>query len=490
MRRACATGAVHKLIMKGYSKVEAFAISDDLIDPQNTAALTPYGSEVWPLLRELVYSSMLQRHSLPINPRANTTRFSRVRGFLGSVSVTSLMRLWLNRRKDDLFLCADSSLRKHNGKIVNIIVDPIRTQLSDSCLIEWHRDTSIAARRSQRSSLIAVGGLGFSTAPKQVMTQAPYYPALYSLLDDNGLTEEYGFVEMALKRYARYLHIATTLLNVLKPKRVFLVSAYGPKMRALLNVANKRGIETIECQHGSIHKYHPAYIFGDRDLTGVRSLLPKKLLAFGEHFKEVLEADSPQFASERVVVLGYPFLDEAVRLAERQDSRRTDDTPCILATSHHSHVDKLLPFVLLLARERPDIKFIYKLHPGERPEDERFAALRSSSNIRIVADYLVSVHDLFTESNVHLSASSTCGFEALRFGIPSILLDLGEDSAPIAPLIDDKTCKSVPNDATAFFDVFDQFEKEKASMREACVQRSAYFFSRNHQANLEELLSH
>ena len=311
------------------------------------------------------------------------------------------------------------------------------------------------------------------------------------LLEDHGLSEEYYYVETCLMRYSRYLRIAASLLDFVKPKRLFLVSAYGPKMRALLKIANSREIETIECQHGSIHRYHPAYVFGDRNLTASSSLLPSQLLVFGQYFKDVLDTYSAAYSRGRVAVLGYAFLEAVAELSDRPNVREAPlrRTLSILVTSHSSHTSEMLPFVLHLARRRPDVEFTYKLHPGERPQDEQFQMLAEQRNIRVISDYRVSVYDLFMECHVHVSVSSTCSFEALRFGIPSILLDLGEDSLPIAALIDNETCKSVPNDAVKFFEVVEQFTQQGDALRDACQRRSAYFFARDYEERLARLYS-
>ncbi|MGB7286160.1 MAG: hypothetical protein WBC71_04435, partial [Salaquimonas sp.] len=171
-----------------------------------------------------------------------------------------------------------------------------------------------------------------------------------------------------------------------------------------LAAAKDAGIQAIELQHGAIHRYHNHYCWEqDADIA----YYPNELWCFGQSW-----IDQSYFPANLKAKI-YPaqhMLDLKKRLASV-----TVKPNQVLVVSQKIVGIPLFQFTVELARLRPDLTFVIKLHPAERYQDLlTYADGMVPENLR-VAEAGENTYQLMAESKFQLGVSSTTLTEGLVF---------------------------------------------------------------------------
>lgn len=199
----------------------------------------------------------------------------------------------------------------------------------------------------------------------------------------------------------------SSLLDRVRPRRIYMQSAAYGERSNLIRIAHERGIEVAELQHGWIGASHAAYNYGaaftESELT---SSLPDTLLTFGEYWGRSLRFPG------RIVPIGKPLLEEAARsaLPYRDRSRR------LLLVSSVYERERLVQVALSLRRLLPSSWSIaLRPHPSEQADaTELFAEALAGG---VILDEHLDVNASVASSRAVVGMVSTVLFEALPFRV-------------------------------------------------------------------------
>lgn len=228
-----------------------------------------------------------------------------------------------------------------------------------------------------------------------------------TLLDTFGVgTVHASELEEVIRRvrsdYSREVAGYRRLFAAARPKAVLLVR--NGLEKALFHVAHEHGVPTVEVQHGLIGHGHPAYSYA-RDIDYSQQIgLPTMFMAFSDFWYQNCHYPVKQ----RAVIGANHF---AAGIAPLLDP--VGAVMVIAADAYHLELVEITRFA---ARALPDRKFIYKLHPNQKPEEYAArAAFCDLPNVEI-GDPLTPAAQLIDEVSHIVAIQSTVVYEALQQG--------------------------------------------------------------------------
>jgi hypothetical protein len=266
------------------------------------------------------------------------------------------------------------------------------------------------------------------------------------------------------RRYIAEVKGFEAIFRALKTRRLFIVNAYSNP--ALVVGAKLAGAKVIELQHGFLSPYHPAYSYPRalarspqasplkriaRAFSPLRPLVqtaPDRLLTWGDYWSTAAELPAPtravtigpsgQFASARARVraelaaAGASARDQLGSDQLSTDTGAFDLTPhpeTILFTSQGAIGPRLFAAALDFARELPDHRVIYRLHPNEALADYEKLLAEAGTTSAVPANLTLSHKDpsfleLLGQSDYLVGGFSTTLFEGLAFGLKVLVLPL------------------------------------------------------------------
>jgi hypothetical protein len=212
----------------------------------------------------------------------------------------------------------------------------------------------------------------------------------------------------------------TWLLRRVRPAYVFSVDGYGE--HSIMAAAKELGIQVIEFQHGFLDRHHSGYSWTSYALPyKARMPIPNQIFLYGEHWQQELAING--FWQNELHSVGSLRLDQY-----RQNTNKSENGECTLVlTTQGIDVEKVIGFIadfLKLAEGRLPLRLNIKLHPGYEANKEVYeVAFQNDKRVRVIlGSEQPSTFQLLTKTHFHLSISSTCHYEALGLGVPTIIL--------------------------------------------------------------------
>ena len=194
-------------------------------------------------------------------------------------------------------------------------------------------------------------------------------------------------------------------------RALFVVCSYT--RQAAVAAARATGVRVIEPQHGNISPYHLGYSWPGRPVI---ETAPDEFWTFGQYWCE-----STEFAkgvSTRVI--GAPHIDTLGKVGINRTRSRS-----VVFCSQGPVADVLWSLAIDVARLRPDLRVIYRLHPSE-------STARYTGMISMIGDRPLnleissgnpSTYELLATSGAQVGVYSTTLFEGLKLGCPAIVFD-------------------------------------------------------------------
>jgi hypothetical protein len=225
-------------------------------------------------------------------------------------------------------------------------------------------------------------------------------------------------------------------------KRVFLTSWYFPDTMGLIAAARECGIETIDVQHGKQGRYQGMYSWWTDVPVDGYQMLPNRFWCWGQPSCDHILASSPERRTHRPFVGGFPWLDyyrefiaEPGRNGKR-DSAGAGAGCRVLVTLqgragvHSEQIPNFLVEYLSSGSDR-EAFFTFRCHPNDRQCVE-YCRVRLGgipSQRFIIDDGTSNLYDRLLQSTHHITAFSSCCYEADALGVPSLLF--GTDALAI-----------------------------------------------------------
>jgi hypothetical protein len=262
------------------------------------------------------------------------------------------------------------------------------------------------------------------------------------------------------RRYIAEVKGFEAVFRALKTRRLFIVNAYSNP--AIVVGAKLAGVKVIELQHGFLSPYHPAYSYpralarsaGTKPLQRLATAIsplrplvqtsPDRLLTWGDYWSTAAELPAPtraaaigpsaQFAQTRSRVFAERAGHTPTWASTDTDTGPVNLTPepeTIVFTSQGAIGPRLFSAALDFARELPNDRIIYRLHPNESLADyERLAEATAEGLATPLPANLTLSHrdpnflELLGQADYLVGGFSTTLFEGLAFGLKVLVLPL------------------------------------------------------------------
>lgn len=222
------------------------------------------------------------------------------------------------------------------------------------------------------------------------------------------------------------------LLDQVQPGFLWLINAHG--YPGFVAAAKEKNAKVIELQHGVVYQYHPGYSWNKEALPyKSRMTIPDFFLLYGDFWREALAENG--FWDKELQVVGSARLDRF-----RSSPRKKSAVLQLVVTtqpliSPSVYCDFFQKFIHL-AKDLLNFELTFKLHQRELNKENYQRRFGDADNIKVILNNeQPSTFELLRNSDLHLSIASTCHYEALALGTPTIVLPFINHEAML-PLID------------------------------------------------------
>ena len=380
---------------------------------------------VWPLLRFSVY---VQLSNPPLATRGALQRSEKIA--LVVKDIPSLISL----RKARYFVKTYSSgLREQEGSLYkDFLLDDLLMDIGSYFKLEVVNNSTFIPR--SRAALIKSD---MTLMPFSLLAFLPIRAGVPRYISSLGsslsacLRQEPGLeaftphrVTRALLHFYWFKRLYAWLLIRVRPEYVLTETICEYEITA---AAKELGIKVIEFQHGAFDRYHPAYSWSAYALPYKANMsIPDRIFLYGEHWQRELEVNG--FWDQEPRPVGSLRMDQYRK--RRAIHRATGKDGCtIVLTTQGMDVERLIAFVadfLKVADGQLEFRLYIKLHPAYETGKALYeAAFQTDERVRVIlGSEPPSTFELLTRANVHASISSTCHYEALALGVPTVILRL------------------------------------------------------------------
>ena len=218
---------------------------------------------------------------------------------------------------------------------------------------------------------------------------------------------------------------------------VYLTSWYFPDMMGLTAAARAKGIEVTDVQHGKQGRFQAMYSGWTRvpqDSKGYE-MMPDRFWCWGDRSCSHILATSKDRKIHRPFVGGFPWIDfyktNMNKVASDNYSQLSKKVLVTLQPRNAINEEPIPEFIIDYMRGNPSTRFIFRPHPND-PNVEKYISERMHNLEKKsyeIADRRSNLYDQFLEVTHHITAFSSCCYEAVVFGVPTLLF--GQSAAEI-----------------------------------------------------------
>jgi hypothetical protein len=215
------------------------------------------------------------------------------------------------------------------------------------------------------------------------------------------------------KKLYRYIFLR------IQPDYLLLINAYND--HTCVAAAKEIGTTVVEFQHGFINRHHYGYSWSKSALFFKQNMpIAEKLLVFGDYWKQELSLN--EFWGDELIVSG----SLRVEKWRQQQLKKYDITTLVLTTQDEIDANLYINFLKGFLDEQGQdltVQIFIKLHQAEANKSTYEKILSDFKNVHLVSgSESPSTFELLAKSHFHMSVYSTCHFEALALGTPTIIL--------------------------------------------------------------------
>jgi hypothetical protein len=238
-----------------------------------------------------------------------------------------------------------------------------------------------------------------------------------------------------LSRRVRLIHAIAEYfgaqLECLRPRGVFVTCYYNPVGMALCLAAARRGVVSVDVQHGIVRN-NPAYEGWTRFPEGGYELMPRRFWCWSAYDAGAVQGWPREAqAAHAALVAGHPwfaFWDRpppfAADTVRAIDAMRGPGPNVLVSLSASSGFSARIQD--LLRRSPRDFTWWLRLHPtmgAERQRAEQWCARHAGARVLVEPACELPLPLLLRNADVHLTQYSSVIQEASAVGTPSVVID-------------------------------------------------------------------
>jgi hypothetical protein len=306
---------------------------------------------------------------------------------------------------DDLLLDIDSYF-----KIEHIGSNKLFAEASELALIESNITSTLFKTLSALLARVHM--------PKSVSKAAR---GIFKCLQREGL-EDITFKEIArvIGHFYWGKKLYHWLFSRIEPDYLLLIDAYDD--HTVVAAAKERDIQVVELQHGFLDRHHIGYSWSKYALPFKAQMpIPDRVFLYGEYWKQELEVKG--FWEEELRAVGSLRVDQW----RQRKIERSKETCTLVVTTQNLDTERLIAYLsdFVDMVDDQDFRLFIKLHQGEANDRLYQEAFGADKRVHVLlASEPPSTFELLARSDFHLSIYSTCHYEALALGTPTVILPL------------------------------------------------------------------
>jgi hypothetical protein len=236
-------------------------------------------------------------------------------------------------------------------------------------------------------------------------------------------------VSKSVRRLEYWTKHFETVLDVVSPKLVMVVNYYSPPGHALTHAANRRGITTVDIQHGIQGDFHPAYSFLPNDPDGPWSVVPKLFWTWSEQDAQNINRWGNYF--HQGISGGNPLTEFSLTVGTHNEQTETlrrringsGRAHVVLVAYDGFYHEQWTEVVRDLIQQDvlSNVYWLIRVHPGRRYMMRSIKKLFDSTYVDVTISTESNLIDVLGLSDLVLAHSSTLAIEAADFGLPVVL---------------------------------------------------------------------
>ncbi|MDH6458374.1 hypothetical protein M2102_002016 [Fusobacterium sp. PH5-7] len=246
----------------------------------------------------------------------------------------------------------------------------------------------------------------FSSEDKKYLEKLKKYFEKEAGIKNLEILNEKNFKKILINFECEYEYY-TNFFKVKQPEKIYIVCSYGRE--ALIAAAQDLDIEVIELQHGVMTKYHIGYNFPNVKIP----YFPDKLLLWGEYWKDNINLPK----NVKIELYGYPYLKRQYEKYKNIEKNLNQ----VIFISQGTIGKRLSEKAIEFAKENPQLKVVYRLHPGEflrwKKEYRDLYENRNLENLEISDNNEKNLYEYLFESEYLIGVYSTVIYEALELNL-------------------------------------------------------------------------
>lgn len=398
--------------MKSMHDVVSFLLEmEDQFDLINLKMKDTY---IYPLLRFKLVLKIQQELGLITAPHDAIKKDTRIERYKKAFRLDSKLAMY--RKKTDTIIITHDRRVMVNGEERDIYTYALKEQFPNALYVNRQEYNNL---HTKNTGLIVLEESALDQYKKDIKERIASFESLYTLdILSQSIQSEFGIsidvnamLREEWKHFVKRQYRFEQLLKQVKPKQVILVVGYDKY--AYICACHKLGVKVIEVQHGIIDSHHLGYHYPNG--------LPKEcfvdeLWLFTPYWK--LSAKLPEIETKYI---GFRYFHENSKKVESVVRKENQ----FIFLSQGTCGEQLVKQAVTLAQSYPQVKVIYKLHPGEFAKwKERYPLLlEAPSNLEIVSNER-DLYEMMKESMYCMGAYSTAIYEALALGCIGVLIDV------------------------------------------------------------------
>lgn len=386
---------------------------------------------IWPLVRQCIWLCLINKHS----PNSRHSLFSLIHQKLYLV-LRKTLDIFLRRNQRASFVGPESvaffsrPVYLHNTSLkvsIDRVVDPLVHCMPSGITFAKYYVSSIPIGicLKHKASLVkcsrSIGGATLSPCQIKSLIEISQIINIPSITLVQCCKDSLDLFSRWFSFGLKFFRGRTSL------KTIFVTSWYFPDMMGLVAAARLFGIGSVDIQHGKQGKFQPMYSGWDIPEEGY-DLMPDLFWCWGKKSADHILSSSPNRSNHRPVIGGYPWLDYYSRFLKAESSTFFTQFPVrVLFTLQPPTVENFRPipdFVVDYLLSMPsNVFFVFRGHPNHKNAKQYCQQRLSlcSPSLYSIDDGSKPLYDLILSSTHHLTAFSSCCYEASEFGVPTLL---------------------------------------------------------------------